>query len=64
MQMFKSPLTICESMEDIHNYKKKVERAEERGEGTQIIIERWRYGADTGICQPQNCARDRGSVKK
>jgi hypothetical protein len=42
MQKFKSPLTICESMEGIHNYKKKVERAEERGEGTQIIIERWR----------------------
>ena len=30
MQKFKSPLTICEDMGDIHNYKKKLERAVER----------------------------------
>lgn len=36
MQKFKSPLTICESMEDIHNYKKKVERAEERARKSSL----------------------------
>ncbi|MEA1957391.1 MAG: hypothetical protein U9N01_03430 [Euryarchaeota archaeon] len=36
MQKFKSPPTICESKEDIHNYKKKAERAEERARRSSL----------------------------